>query len=118
MDYNMKGVPFLGVQYPSFLGSTQIGSSTLTPTTDSPAHLTSVSLGGGQTLLRLSIPFQETITEQLTGFSPTATGTINLVFSGSIAAYAIVPEPSSIVLGLFAAAGLFTVASRQRRAIR
>jgi hypothetical protein len=98
LDYNMTGSASLGVQYPSFLGSGSIGSTTLSPANDVAAHLTSVPLGAGQTLLRLSIPFQTTITETLTGFSPSATGTISFTFSGSIAAFAVVPEPTSMAL--------------------
>jgi hypothetical protein len=111
-DYNYPSSVILGKTLQEVLGSEAIGSNTLQPTSGGAAHLTSLDLGGGLTLLRLSIPIQATVASSI---PDNLTVNTSFIFTGSIAAYAIVPEPSSMVLGLFAAAGLAAVPIRNRR---
>jgi hypothetical protein len=94
-DYNYPGSVALGQTVPALIGSAAIGSSTPLPTVGGSAHLTSVALGGGLTLLRLSIPVQATISSTI----PSAlTINSNFIYTGSISAYAIVPEPATWAL--------------------
>ncbi len=111
LDYNLKGGPFLDTTVPNFVGSAPLtGAGNLTTTGN--GSLTSTSLGGGEWLLRLSIPVQFSTTDS-TSLAPY---TLTDNFTGSIAAYAVVtvPEPSTIALAVIGGLSIFALRRRRR----
>jgi hypothetical protein len=103
LDYNLIGSTSLGV--PNVIGTTPIGSTTFTATTDGAGKLQTTLLNskqigeeGALANMMLTVPIQVTIVNTITGSTP---ATITLTLAGQFASYAtnvVVPEPSTLVI--------------------
>jgi len=120
LDYNLIGNTSLGV--PNVIGTTPIGSTTYTATTDGVGKLQTILLNdkkigeeGALANLRLTVPIQVTIVNTITGSTPATT---TLTFAGQFATYAndvSVPEPGSVVLMTLGCLALLPIGYRRYR---
>ncbi|HEY2895169.1 MAG TPA: PEP-CTERM sorting domain-containing protein [Pirellulales bacterium] len=120
LDYNLIGSVSLGV--PNVIGTTPIGSTTYTATTDGAGKLQTILLNdkkigeeGALANLRLTVPIQVTIVNTITGSTPATT---TLTFAGQFATYAnavSVPEPGSVILMTLGCLALLPIGYRRSR---
>jgi hypothetical protein len=120
LDYNLIGSVSLGV--PNVIGTTPIGSTTYTATTDGLGKLQTTLLNskkigeeGALANMSLTVPIQVTIVNTITGSTPATT---TLTFAGQFATYATnvsVPEPGSVVLMTLGCLALLPIGYRSSR---
>jgi len=122
LDFNLIGANVFGTQLPNVIGTTPIGSTTFTTTTDGVGKLTTTLLNskkigeeGALANMSLTVPIQTTIVQTVTGDTP---ATITLTFAGQFASYATnvsVPEPGSVVLMTLGCLALLPIGYRRYR---